>query len=241
MPHNLISVQGSPVALLKFQMAPRIKLWISSRSKKKECRYRCLSEVKASHSQKMWAEVSSSTPYLLLKGLFFSSIKWRCLLRVLCPVRRPITTLDCVLLKGRSLVFAPRLGSKINSWACLWVLPRPRHLSQCWLFNQRLIFLLTFCLETPQVLLRFNKILNRTISCELVSNFISLYQYSPTVCWVALLYQWRCCSGGLKGFQSHQAVRTNPHILLWSTTQFNFISTGQDSKYLSLKNCNIPS
>jgi hypothetical protein len=24
---------------------------------------------------------------------------WRCLLRVLCPVRRPVTTLDCALLK----------------------------------------------------------------------------------------------------------------------------------------------
>jgi hypothetical protein len=32
---------------------------------------------------------------------------------VLCPVRKSITTLDCVPLKGKSLVFAPRLGPEI--------------------------------------------------------------------------------------------------------------------------------
>jgi hypothetical protein len=33
---------------------------MSSGSKKKESRYTCLSEAKASHSQRMWAEVSST-------------------------------------------------------------------------------------------------------------------------------------------------------------------------------------
>ena len=124
MPHNLISFQGSPVPLLKFQMAPRFNLLMSSGSKKREPRYTCLREAKASHSQRMWAEVSSSAPHLLHKGLLVSPIKWRCLLWVLCPVRRPITTLDCVLLKDKSLVFAAGLESEINSRACLWVLPR---------------------------------------------------------------------------------------------------------------------
>jgi len=50
---------GSPVTLLKLQMAPKLILWISLGSKKKEPRYACLSEAKASHSQRMWAEVSS--------------------------------------------------------------------------------------------------------------------------------------------------------------------------------------
>jgi hypothetical protein len=36
----------------------------------------------------------------------------------------PILTLDCVLLKDKSLVFALGVGPKINSEACLWVLPR---------------------------------------------------------------------------------------------------------------------
>ena len=150
MSHYPISAQGSPVPLLKFQMAPRLKLLISSGSKKKERRYTYLSEVKTSHSQRMWAEISSSAPHLLRKGLLFSPIKWGCLLRVLGPAWRPIMTLDCVLLKDKSLLFALWLEPKINSRACPWVLPRPRHLAQCWLSNKRLIFLIIICLDTPK-------------------------------------------------------------------------------------------
>jgi hypothetical protein len=151
-----ISIQGSPVILIKFLMAPRIILLISSASKKKGPSYPCLSEAKDSHPQRIWAEVSSSAPHLLYKnGLSDSSIRWRCLLRILCPVRRPVTALDCVLLtlilltwriwwapnnaskwqmgfnsafkglKDRHLALAPRQGPEINSRACLWVLPRP--------------------------------------------------------------------------------------------------------------------
>ena len=87
------SNHGSPMALLKFQMAPKPKLLISSGSKKKEPRYICLSEAKASHSHKMWAEVSSLTPHFLHKGLSSSPSRWRCLLRVLWPVSRPVTAL----------------------------------------------------------------------------------------------------------------------------------------------------
>ena len=57
-----ISIYGSPVTLLKLQMAPRLILLMSSGSKKKEPRYTCLSEAKAPRSQRMWAEVSSSAP-----------------------------------------------------------------------------------------------------------------------------------------------------------------------------------
>ena len=98
-----ISIYGSPVALLKFQMAPRLMLLMSSGSKKKEPRYTCLSEDKASHSQRMWAQVSSSAPHLLHNGLSDSPIRWKCLLRILCPVRRPETALDFILLKDRSI------------------------------------------------------------------------------------------------------------------------------------------
>jgi len=38
-------------------------------SEKKVSKYACLSEAKASHSQRMWAEVSSSVPHLLHNGL----------------------------------------------------------------------------------------------------------------------------------------------------------------------------
>jgi len=100
------------VPLPEFQMAPRLKLLMSSGSKKKEPRYICLSEAKASHSQRMWAKVSSAAPHLLHKGLLVSPIKWRCLLRVLCPIRRPVTTLVYVLLKDNSLILAVALGPK---------------------------------------------------------------------------------------------------------------------------------
>jgi len=123
-------------------MAPRLLLLMSSGSKKKEPRYVCLSEDRALHSQRMWAEVPSSALCLLRNGLSDSPIRWRCLLRVLCPVRMPVTALDCILLKDRNLALAPRQGPEINS-------PSPRHHTQCWLTNHRLI-LHTSCLETPK-------------------------------------------------------------------------------------------
>jgi len=121
-----------------------------SGSKKKAPRYVCLSEAKASHSQRMYAEVSSSAPHLLHSGLSSSPSRWRCLLRVLCPVRKPVTTLDWVLLKDKNLALAPRQGPKISSRAWLCVSPRPRHRTQCWLINQRLILLRITCLEPPR-------------------------------------------------------------------------------------------
>ena len=144
------SIYGSPVALLQFQMAPRLILLMSSGSNKKEPRFTCLSEAWASHSQRMWAEVSSCVPHLLHNGLSDSPIRWRCLLRVLCSVRRPVTVLDCVLLKDRNVAFAPREGPEINSQACLCVSPRPCHHIQCCLTNQCLILLHISCLETPK-------------------------------------------------------------------------------------------
>jgi hypothetical protein len=114
-----ISICGSPVTLLKFQMAPRLILLISFGSKK-EPRYACMSETKASHSQRMRAEVSSSAPHLLRSGLSDSLCMWRCLLRVLCPVRRPPTVLDWVLLEDWNPALARRQGPEINSRACLW-------------------------------------------------------------------------------------------------------------------------
>ena len=93
------------MALLKFQMAPKPKLLISSGSKKKEPRYICLSEAKASHSQRMWAEVSSLTPHFLHKELSISPSRWRCLLRVLWPISRPASCYtDWAILAHRSKI-----------------------------------------------------------------------------------------------------------------------------------------
>jgi hypothetical protein len=87
--------------------------------KTEEPRYACMSESKASHSHKMWNEVSSSAAHLLHKGLLVKPIKLRWLLRVLCPVRRPIRTLYCVLLKDNNVVFLVRLGPEISFRVCL--------------------------------------------------------------------------------------------------------------------------
>jgi len=85
---------------------------ISSGSKKKEPRYECLSEAKASHSHEMWTEVSSSVPRFLQMGLLLNPILCRCLLKVLCPVSRPITNLDGVLLKDNNQALVATSGPK---------------------------------------------------------------------------------------------------------------------------------
>jgi len=100
-------------------MAPITSTLKSSGSKKKEPRYVGLSEVKASHSHKMWTEFSSSVPHFLQMGILLSPIIYKCLLKVLFPVSRPITTLDCVLLTENNRVPVARLGPEINFRACL--------------------------------------------------------------------------------------------------------------------------
>jgi hypothetical protein len=110
-------------------MAPILSFLISSGSKKKEQRYICLSEPKVSHTHKMWTEVSSSAPHILQMGLLHSPITYKCLLKVQCPVSRPITTLDCVLLKDNNLALVARSGPEINSPTYLCVLQGPRHVA----------------------------------------------------------------------------------------------------------------
>jgi len=60
-------------------------------------------------------EVSSSVPHFLQMGLLLSPITYICCLRVLCPVRRPMTTLDCVLLKDSNRALVAKSGPEINS------------------------------------------------------------------------------------------------------------------------------
>jgi len=141
----LYQFKGALLLCWSSRWPPRLILLMSSGSKMKEPRYVCLSEAKALHSHRMWA-VSSSAAHFLQNGLSDSPIRWRCLFRVLCPVRRPVTTLDCVLLKDRNLALAHRQCPEINSQACLWVSPRPRH-QYPMLVNQPLCI---SCLETPK-------------------------------------------------------------------------------------------
>jgi len=154
-------------------MAPILSFLIFSGSKRKEHRCVCLSEAKASHSHKMWTKVSSSVPHFLQMGLLLSPIIYKCLLKVLCPVSRPITILDCVLLKDNNRTLVARSGPEINSRACLCVLQGPCHNTRYCFSIQHFIFILIFCLETPQERLKSNKPLNRTVPHELDSDFIS--------------------------------------------------------------------
>jgi hypothetical protein len=135
--------------LAKFQMTAIISFLISQGPKKKEPRSVCLSEAKASHSRRTWTEISSSVPHFLQVVLLLTPITYRCLLRVLFPVKRPTTTLDCVLLKDNNWAFVARSGPEINSRVCLCVLQGPRLITKCWLSIQRLTLLLIFCPGPP--------------------------------------------------------------------------------------------
>ena len=114
-PHVLLLNSRSRVPLANFQMAPIHIFLISSGSKKKEPGYECLSESRALHAHKMWTEVSSSVPHFLQMDLLLCPIIYKCLLKALCPVSKPITTLDCVLLKDNNRALVARSGPEINS------------------------------------------------------------------------------------------------------------------------------
>jgi len=102
-----------------------------------------MSGAKASQALRTWAEVSFTVPHCLQMGLFLR-------LRMLCPVRRPITTLDSVLLNDNNHALVAKLCHEINSRACLRVLQEPRHITKCCLSIHRCTCLLMFCVDTHQ-------------------------------------------------------------------------------------------
>jgi len=133
-------------------MAPTLSFLISLGSERKEHRRVCLSEAKTSHSHKMWNEVSSSLSHFLQMELLLSPIIYKCILRLLCPVGRPTTTLDCFLLKDNTRALVARLRPEINSRACLCLLQRPQYNPKCCCPSiQRFIYLLMFCLERKRL------------------------------------------------------------------------------------------
>ena len=179
-------------------MAPILLFVTSSVSEKKEPRHACLIEAKASHSPRVWTEVSFSVTHSLQVGLLLNPNTYRCLLRVLCLVRRPVTTLVWVLLKDRNRVFVAELGHQILVIrpACNRIIDILPRVSKGWL--------------------RSYKLLSGAAPCELVGDFISIYPcmssnpvqpHSVLVRDIiqhllALLHQWRHCFGSLKSFQS---------------------------------------
>jgi hypothetical protein len=111
---------------------------------------------------------------------------------------------------------------------------------------QMLVFYSTFYLSSyilprdPQERHKSNNPLNRTVPCELVSDFISSHSGMPrepiqphslpgrgiVQLLLALSYQGRRCFGNLKRFQSRLTVRANANIFLWSLLSFSFMNTG---------------
>ena len=78
----------------------------------------------------------------------------RCRIRLLCPARRLVTTLGCVMLKESSPFLAVRLGPKINIRSSLWALVRTPHIAMCRLSILRAFYILYLisCLETPKAI-----------------------------------------------------------------------------------------
>ena len=158
-------------------MASKLSFPISCRSKKKEPRHVCLSEVKASHSHKMWTEVSSSVLHFLQMVLLL--IIYKCFLKVLCPANRPITTLDCVLLNDNNRALVARSGPEINFQALsLWT-TRTTPQYQMLFFHPAFHLSLYILPRDPQESLKSNQPLNRTVPCEPVGDFISLHSSMP--------------------------------------------------------------
>ena len=137
-------------------------------------------------------------------GVSTQPIIYKCLLKVLRPVNRSITILDCVLLKDNNEALIARSGPEINSQACLCVLHGPHHNTRCWFSIQRFIFLLIFCLETPK---KGSGPTNCWTELSLASLLAISFpltlacpgtQYSPTSCRVeiSLNAMWHCRSNG---------------------------------------------
>jgi hypothetical protein len=129
---------------------------------------------------------------------------------VLCPVSRPITTLDCVLLKDNNRALVAMSGPEINSQASVCILQGLCHNTRCWFSIQRFIFLLIFCLETlkkgsgPTKLWTESSLASLSAISFPRTPTCSETQYSPTVCRIDIsgtVYQERRCFGSLKRFE----------------------------------------
>jgi hypothetical protein len=118
---------------------------------------------------------SSSAPHFLQSGLSVNPIKWRCLYRVLCPVRSQVTTLDCSLLRDKSLALVPRDQFPSLSLGRTKVLPSP-----CVLVHQPATnFTTQIPLRDPQNRLWAYKSTGRAIPREPVSCFIASHSSMP--------------------------------------------------------------
>jgi hypothetical protein len=160
----------------------------------------------------MWTEVSSSVPHLLHKALSIICIKWRCLLRVLCLIRSPVMSLDCVLFKYYNLVFVVELGPELSFRACLWILLGPFLIAKCWLSTQHSSFFFMFCIETPK------DGSGPTNFCCLVPQHVQEPNTVP-LCRLEISFSifWHCCTNGdvLAAWRAFRAAWLSGQILTY--------------------------
>ena len=121
-----ISIYGSPVTLLKFQMDPDLYSLCPLAPRRSPNTHVCVKPKLHTHKecgQRFHPLLHTCTVDCLtaLLGEDVSSGYY-----LVCPVRWPVTVLDCVLLKDRNLALASRQGPEISSRACLWVSPTPQ-------------------------------------------------------------------------------------------------------------------
>jgi hypothetical protein len=79
--HPVETNHAPRVIVTSFQIALWIRYLISSGSRKKQPRWRCLSVFRTSHSHKIKAEVCSYAPHFLLNGLSISLVTSGCYVR----------------------------------------------------------------------------------------------------------------------------------------------------------------
>jgi hypothetical protein len=118
-----------------------------------------------------WGFLLSTT--LPTMGLPLNSITYRRLLRVLCAVRRPVTTLDCVLLKdsvccqarGLNQSLSLSLSTSRTTPPCQMLIVHPA-------FN----LIVDILLRDTKGRIRLYKLLSGAVPCVLVGIFISIYR-----------------------------------------------------------------
>jgi hypothetical protein len=124
---------------------------------------------------------------LLPPGGYPIAVKYMilCFLRVLCPVRRPLTTLDRVLLKDKDLVLT-RTRNQLSSLSLSIAKILPYYHM---LVIYAVFYLLPYILpEEPQGRIWPNKTANSSVLCEVAGQFYYLLTHnvqkhkSPAVC-----------------------------------------------------------
>ena len=125
-------------------------------------------------------------------GLSISTIMYRCLLGVLCAVRRPVTTLECILLKGSLPSLSSRTRARDQSSSLS--LSAGKTLQQCHLLvTEPALELFLYALKRePQGWFRSNELVNSSLLCKLsVCNWVwssSSPPPPPLSCYLHLLF-----------------------------------------------------